>query len=130
MPFAVGWHPAFLTFPDEPGDHFVRVMPAGRGIPQIHYIDDIKKRSHDGSIIEPSSEAEYVFPHGRISISSSLDHLQLWSPENQNQVCIEPISAPPNANYDGELSAKRGYRILPIRSAEKFEFRVGISVRL
>jgi galactose mutarotase-like enzyme len=129
MPFAVGWHPAFLTFSGQSGEHFVRLVPAGTSIPQIYHVDAIKEKSKDGSVVESASKAEYFCPHGRISIESNLGYLQLWSPGRQNQLCIEPISARPDPNYEGELSEKQGYRALGVRATEKFAFRVEITAR-
>lgn len=127
MPYAIGWHPAFLTFPDQPREHFVRVMSAETSVPQIYYIDTIKERSKNGSIVESSSAAEYSCPLGTISVESHLGYIQLWSPEGQSQVCVEPISARPDPNYDGELSEKQGYKTLLARATEEFTFRVGIT---
>ena len=33
MPFAIGWHPAFLTFSDLKEEHYVQVTPAETCIP-------------------------------------------------------------------------------------------------
>ncbi|HKU50233.1 MAG TPA: hypothetical protein VJP79_09800 [Nitrososphaera sp.] len=127
MPFAIGWHPAFLIHsPANPDQQFVRIGPSGKeiGIGAIK-----KKQSGEGSIVEPGSEAEYVFPHGKVLVSArDLGFMQLWSPEDQGQICLEPISAPPDRNYDGELFAKQGYRTLAANSSARFDFQITVSL--
>ena len=127
MPFAIGWHPAFLTFSDLKEEHYVQVTPAETCIPLRHHIDAIKAKSKSGSIIESSPQAEYFCPQGRISVKSDLGYIQLWSPEEQSQLCIEPISARPDPSYEGELAEKPGYRLLIPRRTVTFAFRIEIT---
>jgi galactose mutarotase-like enzyme len=127
MPFAVGWHPAFLIYPDRQGKQFVRLVSTGTANQRVFDIDAIKQRSKVGSIVEPAVEAEYVCGNGTISVASDLDYVQLWSPADQNQVCIEPISAPPDPDYEGELALKRGYRTLLPQASQGFKFQVSIA---
>jgi galactose mutarotase-like enzyme len=126
MPFAIGWHPAFLTSTNKQRKQFVRLASSITGTPKDYDIDIIKERSKAGYIVESAMGAEYACESGTISVASELGYVQLWSPPDQNQICLEPISAPPDRDYEGELAEKKGYRTLSPQALEEFKFRVGI----
>jgi galactose mutarotase-like enzyme len=119
LPYAVGWHPAFRI----PSKHsFVK------RILTKYSIEKIKKESKTGALIlEDTIEAQYVSDLGTVIVTSSwdLEHMQIWSPENQNLVCLESISAfsLSRANYVGELATAPGYKkIKPGESATFFVY--------
>ncbi len=106
MPYAIGWHPAFRAVGET-------VITVGS---KEYTLEEIKAASKEGAVvIEGATDATYRSEIGSASISTTdFGNMQLWSPEGQKLVCIEPISAMSLSRYSytGELASAPGYRVL------------------
>ena len=108
LPYSVGWHPA------------LRILSEGSYVEAgstRYSLEKIKEESKTGALLlENTSQVKYISRLGSVKVhsSSGLDHTQVWSPEGQNLVCPEPISAfsLSRANYDGEFRWAPGYRFI------------------
>ncbi|MGA3020825.1 MAG: hypothetical protein ABSD68_02655 [Candidatus Micrarchaeales archaeon] len=116
MPFAFGYHPA-LEKKEE-----MSIISGG----QTYSTTDVQKSERNVILIRNSNEAIcFVSGQKRFTMTTNLKHIQLWCPEGQHLIAIEPITAPSSRNYEGELKNKPDYRML--KSGEAAEFYVKIS---
>jgi galactose mutarotase-like enzyme len=116
MPFAFGYHPAFNR------EEGMNIFSGG----QAYSMADIQKSEGNVILIRDSNEAIcFVSGEKRFTMKTNLKHIQLWCPEGQHLIAIEPITAPSSKTYQGELKDKPGYMML--NPEETAEFYVKIS---
>jgi galactose mutarotase-like enzyme len=116
MPFAFGYHPAFRR------EEEMSILSGG----QVYSTTYVQNSEGNALLVRNSNEAIcFVSGQERFAIKTNLKHIQLWCPEGQHLIAIEPITAPSSKNYQGELKNKPGYRLL--NPEETAEFYVKIS---
>lgn len=124
MPYALGWHPAFRAV----GNACVKVSGAD------YTLEGIKAVSKTGAVVLENlptvGNIEYASGIGRVLILSNFGHAQLWSPEAQDLICIEPITATPFSRYkySGELSRAPYFKLL--EPSQKAEYNVVLAISL
>lgn len=122
FPYAVGWHPAFRVPLGDSYIEYIYYQCIGKGL-RKHFIGEIKEESKTGALVLPHiNEVKYVSGIGRVTVSSDFGHMQIWSPEGQNLICLEPITALSlTGNYHGdELQKRTGYRMLKPHGSATF----------
>ena len=121
MPFAFGWHPAFLLTGDK--QHFNLEVHFNDGLPSLGSrmsLLGVNVVEHsEGNVVSfRNANAVILRGHGyTIELESNIGNMQIWSPKGQELVAIEPVSALSSKEYSGELKDKPGYQVLAPRAS-------------
>jgi len=110
LPFAFGWHPAFLDLGGR--------VEIGHNTSTVEEITKASASAAHGAIILPGeTDATYTSADGRVGVdmaTQGFGNMQVWrQPSSQPVLCIEPISALPQMKHAGEFAARQGYVSLP-----------------
>jgi|GEM_PF-6791749 len=113
MPFAVGWHPAFVVDYSDPHAPEDSISIPGHGSWGLTALLKLIKK--EGALICKNAYEASIKSRGnetRLNMVSTLPHMMIWSQQRLPFICIETISALPDGEYSGELGKKPGYQVL------------------